>query len=51
MKTLKISSGHIRFGDPVHQDNQFAIILSAKTGDWKCEIKTEEKYNNISIVC
>lgn len=50
MKTLKISSGHIRFGDPVHQDNQFAIILSAKTGDWKCEIKTEEKYNNISIV-
>jgi hypothetical protein len=50
MKILKIKSGHIRFGDPVHQDNQFAIILSAKTGDWKVSIKTEEKYNNKTIV-
>lgn len=50
MKSLKIKSGHIRFGDPVHQDNQFAIILSAKPGDWKCSVVAEEKFNNNVIV-
>jgi hypothetical protein len=50
MKTFKINSDIIRFGDPVHQDNQFAIFLSAKNGIWNCFVEKEEKINNVVIV-